>query len=91
MLGLKKPTLAIELMNAVLAYEFDEVPLRTEYGLPVFEHMGEMKHVTFFDSAYHVLVIRAKGLYLTTDAAYVKRAKAKGHVSLLSEWKGPVM
>lgn len=29
-LGLKKPTLAVELMDALLAYEFDEVPLRTE-------------------------------------------------------------
>lgn len=40
--------------------------------------MREVKRVTFYDSAYHVLAIRAKGLYLTTDTAYVKRAKAKG-------------
>ena len=90
-LGLKKPTLAVELMNALLAYEFDKVPLRTEHGLTVLEHMGEVKHVTFYDSAYHVLAIRAKGLYLTADSAYVKRAKGKGHVALLSEWKGPVL
>lgn len=32
-LGLKKPTLAVELMSALLAYECDEVPLRTEYGV----------------------------------------------------------
>jgi predicted nucleic acid-binding protein len=89
-LGLKKPTLAVELMSALLAYEFDEVPLRTEYGLAVLEHMREVKHVTFYDSVYHVLAIRAKGLYLTADTAYVKRAKAKGYVALLSEWKGPV-
>jgi len=89
-LGLKKPAMAVELMSALLAYEFDEVPLRTEYGLAVLEHMREVKHVTFYDSAYHVLAIRAKGLYLTADTAYVKRAKAKGHVALLSEWKGPV-
>ncbi len=88
-LGLKNPTLAVELMSALLAYEFDEVPLRTEYGLAVLEHMREVKHVTFYDSAYHVLAIRAKGLYLTADTAYVKRAKRKGHVALLSEWKGP--
>ncbi|MBX3326345.1 MAG: type II toxin-antitoxin system VapC family toxin, partial [Nitrospira sp.] len=78
-LGLKKPTMAVELMSALLAYEFDEVPLRTEYGLAVLDHMREVKHVTFYDSAYHVLAIRAKGLYLTEDGAYVKRAKAKGH------------
>jgi predicted nucleic acid-binding protein len=63
--------------------------LRTEYGLAVLEHMKEVKHVTFYDSAYHVLAIRTKGLYLTADTAYVKRAKAKGHVVLLAEWKAP--
>jgi len=89
-LGLKKPAMAVELMSALLTYEFDEVPLQTEYGLAVLEHMREVKHVSFYDSAYHVLAIRAKGLYLTADMAYVKRAKAKGYVALLSEWKGPV-
>ena len=88
-LGLKKPAMAVELMSALLAYEFDDVPLRTEYGLAVLEHMREVKHVTFYDSAYHVLAIRTKGLYLTADTAYVKRAKAKGHVVLLAEWKAP--
>ena len=88
-LGLKKPTMAVELMSALLAYELDEVPLRTEYGLAILEHMREVKHVTFYDSAYHVLAIRARGLYLTADTAYAKRAKAKGHVALLSEWNGP--
>ncbi|CUS32872.1 PIN domain-containing protein [Candidatus Nitrospira nitrificans] len=50
-----------------------------------------MKHVTFYDSAYHVLAIRTKGLYMTADMAYVKRAKAKGHVVLLAEWESPEM
>ena len=37
-LGLKKPKMALELMGALLAYEFDEVPLRNEYALDVLEH-----------------------------------------------------
>jgi len=85
-LGLKKPGMAMELMSALLAYEFDEVPLSTEYALEVLEHMGEVPGVTFYDAAYHVLALRTKGVYLTADTAYVKRAKRKGHVSLLSEW-----
>lgn len=87
-LGLKKPAVATELMSALLAYEFDEVPLRTEYALEVLEHMREVPGVTFYDAAYHVLALRTKGVYLTADTAYVKRAKRKGHVSLLSEWQG---
>jgi len=88
-LGLKQPAMAAELMGALLAYDFDEVPLRTEYCLAVLEHMHDVKGVTFYDSAYHVLAARANGLYLTADAAYVKRAKRKGRVGLLAEWDGP--
>ncbi len=88
-LGLKQPTLAMELMSALLAYDFEEVPLEAEYAFAALEHMREMKGVTFYDSAYHVLAMRMKGLYLTADAAYVKRAKRKGHIALLSEWDGP--
>lgn len=88
-LGLKQPRLATELMSALLAYELDEVPLRTDYALAVLEHMQEVKGVTFYDSAYHVLALRTKGLYLTADTAYVKRAKRKGHVALLADWHGP--
>jgi hypothetical protein len=74
-------------MRALLAYEVAEVPLRTDYGLAVLEHMRDIKGVTFYDSAYHVLAVRSKGLYVTADPAYVRLAKRKGHVSLLSEWK----
>ena len=88
-LGLKKPRMATELMSALLAYEFEEVPLRTEYVLDVLAHMQDLSGVTFYDSAYHVLALRTKGLYVTADRVYVKRAKRKGHVGLLSEWQGP--
>ncbi|CUS32874.1 hypothetical protein COMA2_110136 [Candidatus Nitrospira nitrificans] len=37
--ALRSRSMAVELMSALLAYEFDEVPLRTEYGLAVLEHM----------------------------------------------------
>jgi predicted nucleic acid-binding protein len=88
-LGLKQPRMAKELMSALLAYEFEEVPLRTGYALEVLEHMRDVTGVTFYDSAYHVLALRTKGLYLTADTAYVKRAKRKGHVALLTDWDGP--
>ena len=87
-LGLKQPALAIELMSALLAYDFDEVPLHTEYACAVLAHMHDVKGVTFYDSAYHVLALRTKGLYLTADAAYLRKAKRKGHVSSLAEWAG---
>lgn len=88
-LGIKKPTMATELMSALLAYELEEVPLTAEYAIEVLEHMCDVKGITFYDAAYHVLALRTKGLYLTADRAYVNRAKRKGHVVLLAEWEGP--
>jgi predicted nucleic acid-binding protein len=85
---MKKPKMASELMSVLLAYEFDEVPLRAEYALDILAHMREVPGVTFYDSAYHVLALRTKGLYVTADAAYMKRAKRKGHIELLDEWQG---
>jgi predicted nucleic acid-binding protein len=49
-LGLKQPAMAMELMSALLAYNFEEVPLRTDYALAVLEHMAALKSVTFYDS-----------------------------------------
>ena len=87
-LGLKQPALATGLLSALLAYDFEEVHLGKDYATEVLEHMREVKGVTFYDSAYHVLALRMKGLYLTADKAYVKKGKRKGHVALLSEWEG---
>lgn len=86
-LGLKTPGMASDLMSALLAFEFEEVPLRAEFALAVMDHMQQIKGVTFYDSAYHVLALRTKGVYLTADRAYFNRAKRKGHVELLSKWE----
>jgi len=86
-LGLKQPKLAKELLNVLLSFEFEEVPLGNDYAQDVLEHMREVSGVTFYDAAYHVLALRMRGLYLTADNAYVKKAKWKGSVSLLSEWR----
>ena len=88
-LGLKKPQMALELMSALLAYEFNEVPLDRDYALAVLSHVRDLPGVTFYDAAYHVLALHTKGTYLTADAAYVRRAKRKGHVTLLQDWHGP--
>lgn len=69
-LGMKKPKMAMELMNALLAYEFEEVSLRSDYAFDVLTYMRDVQGGTFYDSMYHVLTLRTKGLYLTADAAY---------------------
>lgn len=85
-LGLKKPDLAEEWLKVLLDYEIEEVPLVRGYGVAVLKLMQEIKGVTFYDCSYHALAIRNHGVYVTADRDYVKKAKRKGHISLLSEW-----
>jgi len=73
-LGLKQPTLATELLSALLAYGFEEVSLGKDYAQEFLEHMREVNGVSFYDAAYHVLALRVKGLYLTADLAYLKKS-----------------
>jgi hypothetical protein len=44
-LGLKKPAMAMELMSALLAYDFEEIPLQADYARAVLEHMAAVKGV----------------------------------------------
>ena len=88
-LGLKQPELASELMRALLDYEFQEVELTRDYCLAVLKLMREIKGVTFYDSCYHALALQTKGVYVTADKEYVKRAERKGHITLLSDWGIP--
>ncbi len=88
-LGLKQPELAGELMRALLEYEFEEVQLTRDYCLAVLKLMHEIKGVTFYDSCYHALALQTKGVYVTADTDYAKKAGRKGHLSLLSEWRIP--
>lgn len=88
-LGLRQPELAGELMTALLDYEFQEVELTRDYCVAVLKLMRELKGVTFYDSSYHALALQTKGVYVTADRDYVKRAERKGHIALLSNWRAP--
>jgi len=86
-LGLKQPELADDLMKALLDYELPEVPLTSDYCQAVLRLMSEIKGVTFYNSCYHVLALRTRGVYITADREYFKKSRRKGHISLLSEWQ----
>lgn len=90
-LGTKQPEHAGEAMKVLLAYEFPEEPLHRDYCLAVLDLMREVKGVSFYDAAYHVLAIRLHGTYVTADMDYMKKAKRKGHLTLLPEWHPPAV
>nr|MBI3611984.1 type II toxin-antitoxin system VapC family toxin [Nitrospirota bacterium] len=88
-LGIKQPEHAGEAMKALLAYEFPEEPLGRDYCLAVLGLMRDVRGVSFYDAAYHVLAMQRRGTYVTADVEYVKKAKRKGHLALLSDWHPP--
>lgn len=88
-LGMKTPHMASEAMETLLAYEFDEEALHREYCLAVLRLMREVRRISFYDASYHVLALRAKGTYVTADLDYMKKARRKGHIALLSDWSPP--
>lgn len=50
----------------------------------VLDFMREINGITFYDEAYHGLVLRTGGTLLTADSRYVKKASGKRHLTLLS-------
>ncbi len=74
-------------MKALLELELPEIPLTPDYCQAVLRFMHEIKSVTFYASCYHALALQTRGVYVTADREYVKKAGRKGHVSLLSEWQ----
>jgi predicted nucleic acid-binding protein len=86
-LGHRHPDSADAAMRALLAYEFREEPLHQEYCLAVLRFMKDLRRVSFYDVAYHVLAIRLGGTYVTADVAYARQVRSKRHLRLLSEWK----
>ena len=85
----KRPAMAREAMEVLLAYRFEEERLHSEYCLATLDFTVGTKGVSFYDAAYHVLAIRTDGLFVTADKKYLARAGRKGHVTLLADWLPP--
>ena len=43
--------------------------------------------VTFYDAAYHALALVHRGVFVTADERYVRRAADAGSLALLRNWK----
>lgn len=88
-LGIRQPSLASEAMDTLLGYQFAEEMLHRDYCLAILRLMRELKGISFYDASYHVLAMRANGIYVTADLAYMKKARRKGSIALLSRWLPP--
>jgi predicted nucleic acid-binding protein len=84
-LALKKPAQAEELMGIFLGYRFLEAETTPELCRAAFRLMKTCR-VTFYDAVYHAIALLRKGVMVTADEVYFRKARGKGRVVLLRDW-----
>ncbi len=85
-LGLKVPDMASALMEIFIDYRFSTVEITQPLCIKAFDIMKQCG-VTFYDAVYHAVAIKQKGLLVTADEAYYRKAKGLGHITLLRDFR----
>ena len=85
-LGLKVPEMAGSLMEIFIDYRFPSVEITNALCIKTFEIMKRCG-ATFYDAVYHAVAIKHKGLLVTADEAYYRKAKGIGHIMLLKDFR----
>jgi len=83
-LGTKQADLARKLLEIYVGYQFEE-----ERAADLFEMILDIMSaidVTFYDAAYHSLALKHRGIYVSADDKYVRKALSIGHVMALRDW-----
>lgn len=76
-----------DLLDALMAFGLDESGMHGEW-LDQIIVLTRRYNVTFYDAAYHALALVEKGVFVTADAKYVRKAGKAGAVVVLKEWAG---
>jgi predicted nucleic acid-binding protein len=84
-LAQKKPAQAEELMEIFLGYRLLEAETTPELCRAAFRLMKACR-VTFYDAVYHAVALLRKGVLVTADEVYFRKARNKGRVVLLRDW-----
>ncbi len=83
-LGRLTPNHAATFMSYLISYRIvEEVPLSVEMSRRALELTKKYKGLSFYDAAYHALAIMLKGVFVTADEKYVRRANSEGSIRLL--------
>jgi predicted nucleic acid-binding protein len=83
-LGRKQARLARELLEIYFGYGFEEERAADLYER-AFDIMNAIE-VTFYDAAYHAVALKHRGIYISADDKYVRKAFPLGHVIALRDW-----
>lgn len=84
-LGREDPLRAGPIMEELLGYRFEEADPTTELCRAAFGLMKDFR-VTFYDAVYHAVALLRKGVFVTADEAYFRKAGRRGGVALLRDF-----
>jgi predicted nucleic acid-binding protein len=84
-LGREDPLGAGPIMEELLGYRFEEADPTPELCRAAFGLMKAFR-VTFYDAVYHAVALLRKGVLVTADEGYFRKARNKGRVVLLRDW-----
>jgi predicted nucleic acid-binding protein len=84
-LGREDPSFAGPIMEELLGYRFEEADPTPELCRTAFGLMKEFR-VTFYDAVYHAVGFLRKGVFVTADEAYRRKAGIRGGVILLRDF-----
>ena len=85
----RKPGLAEPALDALLRFGLEVAPRSPEWLRHALD-LTRRHDVTFYDAAYHAHAIAGRGVFVTADERYVRRAGGAGFVMRLSEWPARV-
>jgi predicted nucleic acid-binding protein len=84
-LGREDPLGAGPIMEELLGYRFGEADPTPELCRTAFGLMKDFR-VTFYDAVYHAVALLRKGVFVTADDAYLRKAGRRGGVALLRDF-----
>lgn len=74
-----------DLLEALMAFGLEESRMDSK-RMNQAVALTRRYNVTFYDAAYHALALAEKGVFVTADAKYVRKAGKAGAVVILKEW-----
>jgi predicted nucleic acid-binding protein len=82
------PAQAPAMLDALQRFGLEEAERDTRWVERALE-LAAAYAVTFYDASYHAIALAGKGLFVTSDAKYVRKAGAAGAVVALADWQPP--
>jgi predicted nucleic acid-binding protein len=85
-LALKNPQYAQEIMEILIGYRFPEHETTMELCRETFKLIRQYR-ITFYDAVYHGVALLKKGMMITMDRAYYRKAAKAGNVVMLEDFR----